>query len=420
MLRSIIYSTLLALWWIGLAVGLKTITLDVGEVPVDYRSYMEATERLAATGSPYPGAAAVQETWQAMHRSAVALFAPGPAAAVTPDVVAGPYLYPPGLAVFLHHTGLSALTYLVALTGVTIALCLAWQYLSETRSLLWLAPMAVSIDLIAVFLGGNIEIFLIAMSMLGCWLLWRQHGLLAAVPLATVVVVKPQFVLLFVAFALIGGLAARSDGRFRRTVVIAACASAGLILLETIRWPDAARADFLSYFADPRAFQYFALPLDSQWPMRLWNRAPLQLFLNAGLSFEAAQALSLAVYALLLMVAAGLLRDRPLQFSEVFALAYALLLIGRPITWSMPLLAVFVLTAVWPVCNRRERIALAAIAAVVGVTHWVAFVLFPLGIWPGLLTLQSPALPWETIVVLPGACLIVVIAARRRAIADVR
>ncbi|WP_209428303.1 glycosyltransferase 87 family protein, partial [Pararhodobacter sp. SW119] len=415
MQRFVVSCALIAVRWIGLALLLKSITLDVGELPVDYRSYSEAADRLAVTGSPYPDAETVQERWRAMHRSAVAAFRPGLAPDVTPEVIAGPYLYPPGLAVLIHQTRLSALAYLIALTGVTIALCLAWLLLARTGSLLWLLPMAVSIDLVASFLGGNIEIFLIALSMLACWLIWRQHAFLAALPVAMVLSVKPQFGLLFLAFAVIGGLAAGQGPRFRRGALIAACTSAVLVLLETMRWPATARADFLSYLADPLAFQYFALSAEEQWPMYLWNRAPLQILLNAGLNFETAQVLSLAIYALMLLVAAALLRDRRLSFAQVFAMAYILLLIGRPIIWSMPLLAVFVLTASWPALGRRERIALGGVAAAVGQSHWVAFVLFPLGVWPGLLTLQTAAFPWETLLVLPGAWAVVVISARQRA-----
>lgn len=410
----IISCTAFTLWWIALAIGLKAITLDAGHLPVDYRTYVEAADRLAQTGSPYPDAEIAQEAWRQMHRAAVAMFRTDLAPDTTARPVSGPYLYPPSLAQLIHQTRLPPLGYLVALTGVTVALCLGWLALAGTRSLLWLLPMAVSIDMIAAFLGGNIEIFLIALSMLACWLLWRKRGLLAAVPIAVVLVVKPQFGLLFIAFAVIGCVAAQPGRNVMRSVLVAACASVALILSEALRWPTAARDDFLAYVADPGVFQYFALPADVRWPMLLWNRAPLQVFLNAGLSFELAQALSLALYVLLLFGAAVLLRGRRLRFAEVFALAYILLWVGRPITWSMPLLAVFVLAAVWPAYERRERIALATLAGVVGLTHWVAFVLFPLGVWPGLLTLQTPAFPWETLLILPGALAVVVIAARRR------
>ena len=413
MLRIAISCTVFALWWIALAIGLKAITLDAGELPIDYRTYVEAADRLALTGSPYPDAEIAQEAWRQMHRAAVAIFRTDLAPDTTAQPVSGPYLYPPALAQLIHQTQLPPLGYLIALTGVTVALCLGWLALAGTRSLLWLLPMAVSIDVIAAFLGGNIEIFLIALSMLACWLLWRKRAVLAAVPIAVVLVVKPQFGLLFVAFAVIGCVAARPGCNFGRSVLVAACASVALVLSEALRWPTAAREDFLAYVADPVVFQYFALPADVRWPMLLWNRAPLQVFLNAGLSFEVAQALSLALYVLLLLVAAALLRGRRLRFAEIFALAYTLLWIARPITWSMPLLAVFVLAAVWPACERRERIALATVAAAVGLTHWVAFVLFPLGVWPGLLTLQTPAFPWETLLILPGSWAVVVIAARR-------
>ena len=186
-----------------------------------------------------------------------------------------------------------------------------------------------------------------------------------------------------------------------------------LTLLESLRWPEAARSDFLAYAADPLRFQYFALPLEAQWPMNIWNRAPLQVFLNMGLKFGVSQALSLALYALALGASLFLLRGRRIGFAIIFALAYVLFLVGRPITWSMPFLAIFTLTAAWPALTRTERRLGVFFAFLIGSTHWAAFLLFAAGVWPGLLTLQVPGFPWETLVVLFIAWATLIFSSRR-------
>ncbi|WP_157966403.1 hypothetical protein [Oceanibium sediminis] len=417
MLRPALAVALFSAWWILLTLALRAITLDAGELPVDYRTYALAAERLGQSGSPYPAAETVRGTWQAMHESALAVFRPDAAGPDAAGVVSGPYLYPPGLALVLQQTGLTGGQFLVLLAGATIGLCLGWWRLSGLRSAVWLLPACVSIDLIAVFMGGNVEILLIALSLLACRLLWARHPLAAAPVVAAVLLVKPQFALLFAAFACLGLCATPGRRDFLRASVICAGAALVLIALDILRWPPAARADFLAYASAPAEFLYFALDDASQWPMRTWNRAPLQVFLNLGLPFGAAQAASIALYGLLLGISGLVLRGRALTFASAFALAYALLIVGRPITWALPMLSVFTLAAVWPALTRRGRVALVLVAAGVGLSHWVAFGLFVAGIWPGLLTLQTPALPWETLVILPGAWALVLLAARRQGVA---
>ena len=65
MARYLFSLVIFAAWWIALAVLLKSITLDVGELPVDYRTYATAAERLGETGSPYVGASGAREGWLA-------------------------------------------------------------------------------------------------------------------------------------------------------------------------------------------------------------------------------------------------------------------------------------------------------------------------------------------------------------------
>ena len=413
MSKRVLAMTLFTGWWIILALGLKAITLDVGELPVDYRTYVIAEERLRTTGSPYVDPEIAQGIWRAMHQNAQAAFDPGRESGEAVEIVSGPYLYPPSLAFLLNQTGLTPLQYLVVLALAVIALGVGWLKFLDDLSLFWLLGMACSIDLIAVFLGGNVEILLVALSLFACRLIWLGHGIFAGLLVGSVLVVKPQFALLFLAFGCLSVIGSSFQRGGLRACFGAAAVALVLMAAEAWRWPAPARGDFLSYLADPGVMQYFALSTEAQWPMNIWNRAPLQVLLELGLSFGTAQALSIGFYLLFLGASVFLLWGRTLHFSLLFALAYVLFLIGRPITWSMPLLAIFVLSAAWPEFSKVERRIATGVACLLGLAHWVAFALFAAGVWPGLLTLQVPWLPWETLLILPGAWGAAVLAARR-------
>ncbi|MSU88137.1 hypothetical protein GE300_00730 [Rhodobacteraceae bacterium 2CG4] len=395
------------LWWALLALALKAVTLDAGDLPVDYRTYAEAAERARQTGSPYRQVAAAQAVWADIHAAARARF-DGGGAAVAP--ISGPYLYPPSLALWLPPGPATGLVYLALHTLAAAGLCLGWLRLAGARSGWWLLPAALSADLLAVYAGGNVEILLLAASLAACGLLWRGPAVLAGVPVALVLLVKPQFALLFAAFAAFVLLArgrAAAGG-------LAAAAAVALVLagLEVLRWPTPARAGALAYLSEPAARQYFALPPASWWPMDHWNRAPLQALLSAGLPRGAAMAATLAGFAARLATSLLALRRHPPGFALAFALSYVLLLIGRPIDWALPLLGLLTLGAAAPGLGRGARRAGAAAALALGLAHWAAFIGFATGRWPGLLSLQTPAWPWETLVVLPGAWLLLLRAAR--------
>ena len=86
----------------------------------------------------------------------------------------------------------------------------------------------------------------------------------------------------------------------------------------------------------------------------------------------------------------------------------------------MPFFELIVLGAAWPALGPWSRRALAAGAAALSASHLAAFALFVAGMRPGLLTLQTPALPWETLVVLPGAWALLTWAGRYSAAAAAR
>lgn len=415
MLRNALAKSVFILWWIFLAFALKTITLDAGELPVDYRTYAIAADQVHATGSPYQSHTEAQKAWLSMHQSAMAVFRPDRAEEVSPEVVSGPYLYPPTLALIIGSDQLSAQIFLLIHTVAVIALCLGWLKFSDAESGWWLLPMAVSVDLIAIYAGGNIEIILLALALFACRLLWRSHAVLAALAIAPVLLVKPQFVMMFGAFGCLWALSTRGSDNRGRTLLIVVAVTTLLVVSEVLRWPQTARTDIVEYLKDPVAFQYMVLPLDEQWPMSIWNRAPLQVLLNFGFPFGTAQTVAIGIYVLFLTISCICLSRRQLTFPLIFAISYILFLLGRPITWSLPMLGVIVLLAAWPGLRTTEKKLLAIVTFGVAMTHWVAFLLFGAGIWPGLLTFQSSTFPWETLFVLPGAWAVLIMSAKRQA-----
>ncbi len=100
--------------------------------------------------------------------------------------------------------------------------------------------MAGSIDLIAIFLGGNIEILLIAFLLFARRLIWRHHTLWPAPTIAVVILVKPQFALLFLAFACLSAFTGTPVRPVLRKAVISAAIVLLLIVLEAQRWPEPA------------------------------------------------------------------------------------------------------------------------------------------------------------------------------------
>ncbi|MEM9428957.1 MAG: glycosyltransferase 87 family protein [Pseudomonadota bacterium] len=391
-------------WWALLAAGLGAGTLGQGQLPVDYRSYVEAAIRANATGSPYTTTDAAAAAWREIHRASVARFDGGEGTAVP-----GPYIYPPTLALLLAPGPGVAVVYLALLAAAAAALGLLWRWSAGLRSPWWLLALALSPDLLAVFAGGNAEIVVLALAFAAPWLVWQGRGLLAAPLAALALLIKPHAILIFLA---VGALGLRGDPRRRRAVWWAVGLGAALMALEALRWPPEARADAWAYLLDPMAYQYFALPPAEQWPMSHWNRAPVQSLVALGLSPELAQALMLSLFAAV-VAAASLARPSP-RFGAVFALAYTLYIAVKPVTWSLPLFEVVVLGALWPQLGTWGRRAAALLALALALSHWVAFGLFAAARHPGLLTLQSPAVPWETALVLPGAVLLCLYAVASR------
>lgn len=308
-------------------------------MPVDYRSHVRAAQALRETRSPYSAVADVRETWQTMHDSAVSAFG-GDAA----EVVAGPYLYPPTLASLLRPGPEAAVLALVLIATATIGVSVAWPLIAGVRSAAGLLIPAASLDIVASFSAGNVEMLVAALSLLACWLLWYGCGVWAAPPAAAVLLLKPPFALLFFAFAAL--ISISNAGRLRE-IEWAFGFGALLVELETFRWPEPARADFLTYLSDPEAYQFWSFPHDLQWPMNKWNRAPPHLLLTVGRQANPAQGLALALWAILLGVSLVVIRrtESSPDFVACFSVSYALFFLGLPIIWSLPFLGYFTVLA---------------------------------------------------------------------------
>ena len=279
-------------------------------------------------------------------------------------------------------------------------------------------PM-LSWDVLASLSGGNVELLLLFGALAAARLLWelRWWGWLAAAPIvALVVLVKPFYALFFVAFGALQ-LASAPESRLSRLRSLAFAASAALVLvaLEVARWGERLRLEALDYLTHALEYQWFVLPLAEQTPMSAWNRAPMQGLMSAGLPASTAQALAVGLW--LVLTALTVWRAWGIQqpFTAVFAVAFALLYLGRPVSWGLIYLELVVLVAVWPHASRWQRVGLIVAAAGLMISHWWALILTVRGEGVPLFTLQSAAWPWETWLVLPACWLLLIwVTARAR------
>ncbi len=237
---------------------------------------------------------------------------------------------------------------------------------------------------------------------------------LAAVLVAFVVLAKPFYVLFFAAFGVVLLLA---GGEPRRVTLRTLGAVTGLILAllagEVIRWGPTLRGDAVRYLAHTLDAQWFVLPVAQQTPMSAWNRTPLQALIALGLPAALAQVVAGLVWLAALGASAWLVRDRRLSFAPAFALAFALLYLGRPVGWTLVDLDLVVGVAAWPALPRAGRALLLAGVLALLASHWAALVRTGLGEGLLLLMLQPADRPWETWLVLPVAWVLVLWAARQ-------
>jgi len=414
--------------WSGLVgVGLLTVTLRQGVIPVDYLTYQRAAAAVAHGASPYQTPAQSLAIWRSYHRLDInlrATHAPGrtrgaresdPLARTQP----GPYLYLPTLTLLVQQLHLTAPLWEVLDLACVIGfplLLLRWA----RASWWWLLLVAGSWDVWSTYTGGNVEGLLLFATLVVARLLWppRPLGLvtipLAAILVAFVLLAKPFYVLFYIAFGLVLLLGVNEPRRATlRTLGAVASLVALLLMGEVIRWGPTLRADALYYLAHTLDAQWFVLPVTYQTPMSAWNRTPLQALIALGLPAAPAQGVAGVAWLAALAAAAWLVRRRRLSFAQAFALAFVLLYIGRPVGWTLVYLDLVVCVVAWPALSRVGRTVLLIGVLALLLSHWAALVLTGLGEGLLLLTLQPADRPWETWAVLPLAWVLAMWAARR-------
>ncbi len=395
---------------------------------MDYLTYQRAAAALARGASPYQTPAQSRALWRSYHRLDAAIRAAHTLRAAGSDpstrTPPGPYLYLPTLALVVWQLHLTAAPWEVLDLACVVAfplLLLRWA----RASWWWLLLVAGSWDVWATYSGGNVEALLLVGTLVAARLLWPPRPLgpaavpLAAVLVAFVVLAKPFYVLFFVAFGLVLLLAGSEPRRATLRTMSAVAGLAALLLAgEVIRWGPTLRGDAVRYLAHTLDAQWFVLPVTQQTPMSAWNRTPLQAFITLGLPAAPAQLVAALVWLAALGASAWLVRGRRLSFAPAFALAFALLYLGRPVGWTLVYLDLVVCVVVWPSLPRAGRAVLLVAVLALLASHWVALVLTGLGEGLPLLTLQPADRPWETWLVLPVAWALTVWAARQHTSPD--
>jgi len=410
-------------WAVLVGAGLLAATVRGGIEPVDYQTYHRAAAALARGASPYQTPAQSRTLWRSYHRLDAAVRAGQTLRSAGGDVIRrtqpGPYLYLPTLALFVWQFHLTAAPWEILDLACVVAFPLLWLRWARA-SWWWLLLVAGSWDVWATYSGGNVEALLLVGALVVARLLWPPRPLgpaavpLAAVLAAFVVLAKPFYVLFFVTFGVVLLLA---GGAPRRVTLRTLSAAAGLVLVlfagEVIRWGPALRGDAARYLAHTLDAQWFVLPVTQQTPMSAWNRTPLQALIALGLPAAPAQLVAGLVWLTALAASAWLVRGRRLSFASAFALAFALLYLGRPVGWTLVYLDLVVCVAAWPALPRVGRALLLVGVLALLASHWAALALTGLGVGLPLLTLQPADRPWETWLVLPVAWALTVWAARQ-------
>ncbi len=425
-IRQVVPIAVFLVWAALIGAGLLAATVRGGIEPVDYQTYHRAAAALARGASPYQTPTQSLALWRSYHRLEAAIRAGQTLRTAGSDAFGrtqpGPYLYLPTLALLVWQLHLTAAPWEVLDLLCIVAFPLLWLRWARA-SWWWLPLVAGSWDVWATYSGGNVEALLLATTLVAARLLWPPRPLgRAAVPLAAVLVAvlvafvvlaKPFYALFFVAFGLVR---LRAAGEPRRATLRTLGAVAGLAALllagEVIRWGSTLRGDAVRYLAHTLDAQWFVLPVAQQTPMSAWNRTPLQAFIALGLPAAPAQLVAALVWLVALVASAWLVRGRRLSFAQAFAVAFALLYIGRPVGWTLVYLDLVVGVAAWPALPRAGRALLLVGVLALLLSHWAALVLTGLGAGLPLLTLQPADWPWETWVVLPVAWALVLWAVR--------
>jgi hypothetical protein len=401
--------------WLLLQPLLMLQVMRADKSPVDFLSYERAAQALTTQTNPFGDTAASAATWQLFHvREQELLQASDPpsrrsiqARHANEPQHPGPYIYPPSLALFLGFLGVNGLMFGI-ITLIAVGL-FAWLWLKTTKHHpAWLLLIIGSVEVFSTLHGGNVELILLCLTLSSALLLWRHRGLLAAPVITFVLLIKPFYILFFLVFAAFQYTAQQHKRQTARTVLAAGIGSLVLIGLEFLHWGAPLRNQTLAYLSQAFDYQWFALPINEQTPMSIWNRTPLQWFVSSGLPLMMAQWIAGGVWLVCFLIALWACRGKQLPFPIVFALALTLVYIGRPIGWTLIYLDLVLLTALWPVLSRRMKHGLLAVSIGVLISRWWAFFATLQGESMQLMTTQHPTFPWETIVLLFGSWLLLV------------
>jgi hypothetical protein len=382
-------------------------TVVSGSLPVDYSAYHFAAQR-AESGEPlYVGEDEARTMWEMMH-------AIGEHPQALAAVQRGPYLYPPSLALWFNRLNVNPVVFTFVLLLSIAGFGVLW--LNETgRSGWWLLFVLGSWEVLASFLGGNVELLLLFLAVSSAWFFWRGHPAGAGLCALPVLLVKPFYLLFFVAFAVFtwaGKPLDRKEGL--KGVGLATVAMACLFFGELLYGGAAFRAYLGEYFSAAGRMLWFDLPIAEQTPMSIWNRTLPQGLVLLGAPFSVAVWLAFGVWLVLTAVTAITIRGTRLPFPLAAALSLVLLYWTRPVGWGFVYLEIVVVLAMWPHVRRGWRGALFAAALLLAASHWAALVLTARGRGIYLFTLQQPQFPWETWLVLPLCWFLLVRVTRRR------
>ncbi|MEM8858772.1 MAG: glycosyltransferase 87 family protein [Chloroflexota bacterium] len=398
-----------AVWGLLIFVGLID-TVSNGQVPVDYRSYQRAADLIDEGLSPYSSLDESRANWLELHEYVVRQYSDREAFNPLLEPPAGPYVYPPTLALFIQQTNTNAIAFGFVLLASVFGFAWLWIRENQPRKNWWILFVILSFDTAGFIISSNIELILVFLALFAGWLIWHNRPVWAGLLIAITFLIKPFFGLFFAAFCLIMIAISLDEWRARlQTSATAAVTSFVFIFLDIARWPVMLRQEALTYFQNGLAHQWFVLPVEQQIPMSLWNRSLLQVFVNFGVEATAAQTIGLVVWVLILGCTIWSIWALKLNFYQAFALAYIVFLIGRPVNWTLPYVEFVVVLAVWPQLKETwQKRAVLGAGIFMTLSHWIASSLAASGISPALVTLQTINFPWEILILLPlFLCLII-------------
>lgn len=393
--------------------GLIGAILATGIVPVDASTYFQALEEMNNGRNPYGTPVDSQTIWQTIHTETTAIANGEMEINVDISPLAGPFIYPPTLLQLL-----SLLRITPAIFILLLALSMAgfsWLWLRMTgQHPWWLMFVVFSWDVFASFSGGNIEILLLAMTLLGAYWLGNGRSLLASPFIAFVVLIKPFYALFFAALGLLMLFNTKESWQaILRELAISAVASVALIAIAIWLWPAWLRPFAFDYLRDGLAHTWYVLPVAEQTPMSIWNRSFMQGLASLGVSALLAQILSLVAWLVVVGITIYQSQHKMLSLPLLIALSFVLLYWFRPVGWTLIFLDVVVLTAVWPQTKPKERKWLLGGAIGLAISHWLGLLLIPVMGWVRLFTVQSAEFPWETWLVFPVLWGVLLTAVRR-------